>query len=145
MPEDARTLLRAAAETVVDRGGRDVLAGIFGFYGRTLSARCADLHLPAPRQLLGWMRVLLALAVLEEPGRTVMNVALCCGYNDNSALKRAIENFAGALAPTIRDQRWEPAFDRFLDELRALRHAGPPRRMGAAVPARARPGVSARP
>jgi AraC-like DNA-binding protein len=134
MPADARTLLRAAAETVVDGGGRDVFAGIFGVYARTLSARCTDLHLPAPRQLLGWMRVLLALTVLEEAGRTVMNVALSCGYNDNSALKRAIENFVGTpAAASIRDQRFEPAFDAFLEELRALRHARPARRTGAAA------------
>ncbi|HYW13592.1 MAG TPA: helix-turn-helix domain-containing protein [Longimicrobium sp.] len=134
MPADARTLLRAAAETVVDHGGRDVFAGIFGVYARTLSARCTDLHLPAPRQLLGWMRVLLALTVLEEAGRTVMNVALSCGYNDNSALKRAIENLVGAPASgSIRDQRFEPAFDDFLEELRALRHGSPARRSGAAA------------
>lgn len=134
MPEDARTLLRAAAETVVDRGGRDVLAGIFGVYARTLSARCVDLRLPAPRQLLGWMRVLLALTVLEEEGRTVMNVAVSCGYSDNSALKRAIENLVGTPASgSIRDQHFEPAFDVFLDGLRALRHASPARRRGAAA------------
>lgn len=134
MPADARTLLRAAAETVVDRGGRDVFAGIFGVYARTLSARCTDRQLPAPRQLLGWMRVLLALSVLEEAGRTVMNVALSCGYNDNSALKRAIENFVGTPASaSIRDQRFEPAFDAFLEELRGLRHGTSARRTGAAA------------
>jgi len=134
MPAEARTLLRAAAETVVDRGGRDVFAGIFGVYARTLSARCVDLDLPVPRQLLGWMRVLLALTVLEEAGRTVMNVALSCGYNDNSALKRAIENLVGTPASgSIRDQRFEPAFDAFLEELRALRHGSPARRTGAAA------------
>jgi AraC-like DNA-binding protein len=134
LPEDARTLLRAAAETVVDRGGRDAFAGIFGVYFRTLSARSADLRVPMPRRLLGWMRVLLALSLLEEAERTVMNAALCCGYNDNSSLKRAVENFTGAPpAGSIRDQRFDPAFDAFVDELRALRHASPGRR--AASPA----------
>jgi AraC-like DNA-binding protein len=129
LPEDARTLLRAAAETVVDRGARDAFAGIFGVYFRTLSERSADLRVPMPRRLLGWMRVLLALSLLEEAERTVMNVALCCGYNDNSSLKRAVENFTG-VPPTgsIRDQRFDAAFDAFVAELRALRHAGPGRR-----------------
>jgi AraC-like DNA-binding protein len=126
VPEDARTLLRAAAETVVDRGGRDAFAGIFGVYFRTLSARSADLRVPMPRRLLGWMRVLLALSLLEEAERTVMNAALSSGYNDNSSLKRAVENFTGA-PPTgsIRDQRFDPAFDVFVAELRALRHGVP--------------------
>lgn len=126
MGEDARTLLRAAVETVVDGGGRDVFAGIFGVYARTLSVRCAELRLPAPRRLLGWMRVLLALTLLEEEGRTVLNVAAGCGYNDGSSLKRAIENFTGATGPGfVRDARFGDAFDRFAEELRSLRHARP--------------------
>ena len=125
MPENGRTLIRAAAETVVDRGGRDAFAGVFGVYFRTVSAWCAELRLPPPRRLLGWMRVLLATSLVEEPRRTVMNAALSSGYNDNSSLKRAIENFTGAPARgSIRDQRFEPAFEAFVAELRAHRHAG---------------------
>jgi AraC-like DNA-binding protein len=132
--EDARTLIRAAVETAVDRGGRDELAGIFGTYFRTLSARCADLDLPPPRRLLGWMRVLLALSLLEEAGRTVMNVALSCGYNDNSSLKRAIENFTGTSPRgSIRDHAFADGFERFGAELRELRHGTRRRSPGARV------------
>lgn len=132
--EDARTLIRAAAETAVDRGGRDALAGIFGTYFRTLSARCADLDLPPPRRLLGWMRVLLALGLLEEGRRTVMNAAHACGYNDNSSLKRAIENFTGTSpGGSIRDHGFADGFDRFAAELRELRHGTPRRSPGARV------------
>jgi AraC-like DNA-binding protein len=129
VPEDARTLIRAAAETVVDRGGREAFAGIFGVYVRTVADWCRELDLPPPRRLLGWVRVLLALAMLEEAHRTVISVALACGYKDNSSLKRAIENFSGTPAlASIRDQRFDPAFDRFVDELRALRHHAQRRR-----------------
>jgi AraC-like DNA-binding protein len=129
VPEDARTLIRAAAETVVDLGGREVFAGIFGVYVRTAADWCRELDLPPPRRLLGWVRVLLALTLLEEAHRTVISVALACGYKDNSSLKRAIENFIGTPAlPSIRDQRFVPAFDRFADELRALRHDAQGRR-----------------
>lgn len=123
VPEEARTLLRAAAETVVDGGGRDELAGIFGVYERTVATKCTELGLPPPRRLLGWVRVLLALAMLEEPRRTVINVALACGYTDNTSLKRAVENFSGTpeLA-SIRDMTFAAAFERFSDELRRLRH-----------------------
>ena len=129
LPEDARTLIRAAAETVVELGGRETFAGIFGVYVRTAADWCRELDLPPPRRLLGWVRVLLALTLLEEAHRTVISVALACGYRDNSSLKRAIENFAGtASLASIRDQRFAPAFDRFADELRALRHGSPGRR-----------------
>lgn len=125
VPEDARTLIRAAAETVVDLGGREAFAHIFGVYVRTAADWCRELDLPPPRRLLGWVRVLLALALLEEGHRTVINVALACGYKDNSSLKRAIENFSGTPAlASIRDQHFDPAFDAFAAELRSLRHAG---------------------
>ncbi len=124
VPEDARTLIRAAAETVVDLGGREAFAGIFGVYVRTAAGWCRELDLPPPRRLLGWVRVLLALTLLEEAHRTVLNAAQACGYRDNSSLKRAIENFSGTPAlASIRDQRFDPAFDAFAAELRALRHA----------------------
>lgn len=123
VPEEGRTLLRAAAETVVDLGGRAMFAGMFGVYERTVAEKCAELHLPPPRRLLGWARVLLALSLLEEAERTVMNVALVCGYRDNSSLKRAVENFSGGAAlASIRDQSFASAFDGFLTELRELRY-----------------------
>ncbi|HEX2206476.1 MAG TPA: hypothetical protein VHG93_02280 [Longimicrobium sp.] len=125
MPEDARTLIRAAAATVVDRGGREEFAGIFGVYERTVANKCAEFRLPPPRRLLGWVRVLLALAMLEEPRRTVLNVALTCGYTDNTSLKRAIENFtASPELGSIRDLSFNDAFDRLSDELLRLRHEG---------------------
>lgn len=125
VPEDARTLIRAACETVVDLGGREAFAGTFGVYVRTAADWCRELDLPPPRRLLGWVRVLLALTLLEEAPRTVLNVARACGYKDNSSLKRAIENFGSTPAvASIRDQRFDFAFEAFAAELRSLRHAG---------------------
>lgn len=132
VPEDARTLLRAAAETVVDRGGRDGFAGIFGVYERTVAAKCTEVGLPPPRRLLGWVRVLLALSLLEEPHRTVLNVAVACGYTDNTPLKRAVENFTGsAVLSSIREMSFDAAFEHFCDEVRRLRHER--RRPGSGV------------
>ncbi|HEX8393353.1 MAG TPA: hypothetical protein VF665_13500 [Longimicrobium sp.] len=51
LPEEARTLLRAAADTVVDLGGRTLLAESFGVYVRTVAEkerRTASAPAPAP-------------------------------------------------------------------------------------------------
>lgn len=122
MSETARTLLRAAAETVVDGGGRQVLASIFAVQQRTVADWTSELGLPPPRRLLGWTRVLLALTLLEEAGRTVRNVAESCGYSDDTALKRAVENLTGAPSAT-RAQTFATAFEIFRDELWHLREA----------------------
>ena len=116
MSDPARTLLRAAAETVVDGGGRQVLASIFAVQQRTVADWTAELALPPPRRLLGWTRVLMALTLLEEANRTVRNVAESCGYSDDTALKRAVENFTGAPSAT-RAQTFTTAYEAFLDEL----------------------------
>jgi AraC-like DNA-binding protein len=120
--EHARTLLRAAAETVVDGGGREVLASIFAVQERTVADWTTELGLQPPRRLLGWMRVLLALTLLEEANRTVRNVAESCGYSDDTALKRAVENFTGAPSAT-RAQTFATAFEVFRDELWHLRES----------------------
>jgi AraC-like DNA-binding protein len=125
VPEDGRMLIRAGAEAVVDGGGRESFAEIFGVYVRTVAARCTEAGLPPPRRLLGWIRVLLALSLLEEVHRTVLNVALVCGYTDNSSLKRAVDNFTdSAVHGSIRDQTFAGAFDGFAAELRRLRLDG---------------------
>lgn len=141
MPEEGRTLLRAAAGTAVDLGGRTLFAEAFGVYVRTVAEKCAELHLPPPRRLLGWVRVLLALSLLEEADRTVMNVALVCGYRDNSSLKRAVENFTGSGAlDSIRDHSFASAFDGFVTELRNLRYGTGRRAVAAEAAVAARVG-----
>jgi hypothetical protein len=90
----ALTLVRAAASVAVDRGAAPDLALTFGSGERTVAGWCAREALPPPRRLIAWMRLLLALALLDPPGRTVMDAARCAGYRDHS-LRRAVRDFLG--------------------------------------------------
>lgn len=103
----ALVLLRGAAEVVVDGGTRAELARLFGVRDRTVAALCTREALPHPRRLLSWLRVLLALAHLGQPGRGMASAARAAGYADQSSLRRAAaalldpgvpRTFAGALA-----------------------------------------------
>lgn len=89
---NAVTLIRAAAEVSSDGGLSTDLASIFGVTERTLSEWCTREALPPPRRLLAWTRVLLAIALLEEPGRTWRNVAQSTGYVNDRGLRRAIKS-----------------------------------------------------
>jgi len=120
--EYARNLVRAACETAVDGGGAADLSAIFGVEARTASAWCRREGLPPPRRLLAWTRVLLAATLLEEDGRSVVNVARSAGYATDHALRRAMREVAGGDPSTVeRAHLFDRAAERFNAELREHR------------------------
>lgn len=86
----ARSILNTAAEIASTGGQPKDLARELYASERTLLRWCTAVGLPTPRELLVWMRVLLAAELLEEPGRNVANVAGACGYASASGLRRAL-------------------------------------------------------
>ncbi|HZG42295.1 MAG TPA: helix-turn-helix domain-containing protein [Longimicrobium sp.] len=121
----ARMLMMTAAEVVSIGGkGRD-LARRLHLSERTVLRWAERAGLPAPRRMLAWMRILLAAALLDDPGRTVLSVAHACGYSSDSSLRRAMQDFLGTGPSALRK---EGAFGRasrvFLGELSITRAAG---------------------
>jgi methylphosphotriester-DNA--protein-cysteine methyltransferase len=120
--ENARNLIRAACEVTVERGGASDLADLFGVHFRTVEHWCPREGVPVPRRLLAWMRIHLAAMLLEEHGRSVLNVARCAGYATDHALRRAMREFLDAdPSDTLRAELFRIAAERFNSELRDLR------------------------
>lgn len=121
---DARILLAAAAEVAVGGGGAGELAEKFAVHRRTLVRWCARCALPEPRRLQAWMRVLLASQLLDDPGRTMEDVAVACGYTTDRSLRRIIKGLL-KLDIDVRVLRrtgvFTTAAQSFNEELRALR------------------------
>lgn len=93
LPCRARAILDAASRVVSAGGhGRD-LATALGLSRRTLLRWCDAAMLPPPRRLLAWMRILLAAELLDDPGRSVLGVAMGCGYSSDSGLRRVMMKF----------------------------------------------------
>jgi hypothetical protein len=66
--------------------------------------------------------VLLAATLLEEDGRSVVNVARCAGYATDHALRRAMRELAGGDPSTVeRTRLFDRAAERFNAELREHR------------------------
>jgi hypothetical protein len=118
--ESALTLIRGAIETAVDRGSALDLAALFGAADRTVTGWCHREGLPPPRRLLAWMRVLLALALLREPRRSVLNAAVSAGYGTEHALRRVLREFLGGDAQP-RERSLDQALATLNAELRVLR------------------------
>lgn len=122
IPSRVRTLVSAAADTAAAGGHAPELAASLGLTERTLLRWCARAHLPPPRRLLAWLRVLLACDFLDDPGHTLSSVSRACGYAADMPLRRAIRNLTGLEPPELRKQgALETAAQAFVTELQTLR------------------------
>lgn len=102
LPGRGRAILDAAAHTVSAGGHARDLAASLRLSRRTLLRWTDRSALPAPRRLLAWMRILLAAALLDDPGRTVYSVARACGYSSDSGLRRVTMKFVSASPTEMR-------------------------------------------
>lgn len=123
-PGRARAILEASVDVVSVGGHGSDLAKSLYLSRRTLLRWTIRAGLPAPRQLLAWMRVLQAAELLDDPGRSVLSVAHICGYSSDSGLRRITQKFLEA-SPT--ELRGKGAFDyaakKFLEVLAEARRA----------------------
>ena len=100
----ARSILTHAAEIASAGGHATDLARAMHVSMRTLLRWCEGAGLPPPRQILGWMRILLAAEMLEDPSRSVESIALGCGYAADSGLRRALRDFMNTNPKVLRRQ-----------------------------------------
>jgi AraC-like DNA-binding protein len=98
----ARSILNAAAEVAATGGQSEELARTLHVSMRTLLRWCESAGLPPPRQVLAWMRILLAAELLDHPGRSVEDVASACGYASDSGLRRVFSDFLGTNPRALR-------------------------------------------
>lgn len=120
----ARSILAAAAGAVAEGRQGEELARTLQISPRTLSRWCRRAALPPPKQLLGWMRVLLAAELLDDSGRTVSEVAAACGYAADSSLRHALRGFLGMSPSELRDRgAFSTAANAFVSALAEARRA----------------------
>lgn len=118
----ARAILEAAVDVIVVGGVGNDLARTLFLSRRTLLRWCTQAGLPAPRNLLAWMRVLLAAELLDDPGRDVLSVALICGYSSDSGLRRITQKFLSSSPSDLRrDGAFATASTAFVNLLRTTR------------------------
>jgi AraC-like DNA-binding protein len=100
----ARSIIAAAAEVVADGGQGSDLAERMTVTTRTLSRWCRRAALPPPKRLLAWMRILAAADLIDDPGRTMSDVAASCGYAADTSLRHALRAFLGRGPRELREQ-----------------------------------------
>jgi AraC-like DNA-binding protein len=103
VPVRLRGVLLYALEHADERIDRDAFAAVFGVSRRTLHSRLANANLPATREFLTWLRVLVACALLEQPGHTLESVAGQLNFTDGHVLRSTLRRYTGAGLNRLRD------------------------------------------
>ena len=95
----ARCLHLASQPTTVRQ-----LAAAVGVNRKTLVNRLTAAGLPGPAALISWCRVLLACELLQDPGRSVEQVALALGFGSAVALRNMSRRYLRVRPSELRSR-----------------------------------------
>jgi AraC-like DNA-binding protein len=78
------------------------VARAMSVHRKTLVDRLKAAHLPSPRAMIGWTRLLVAARMLDDPGRTVEQVALQLDFPSGTALRNMCKRYTGLRTGEVR-------------------------------------------
>jgi AraC-like DNA-binding protein len=101
-PADLRLLL----QEILVRAGEPLrpedAARLYYRHPKTLRDRLRRYRLPSPEKLIVWARLFLAAHLLQDPERSVADVALCVGFPSPNALRNQFQRYAGTRPGDLR-------------------------------------------
>jgi AraC-like DNA-binding protein len=103
VPRSLMPVLEYALERANQHLERHAVAAVFGVSRRTLHDRLIDNGLPPTREFLTWCRLMVASALLDQPGHTLDSVAGQLDFSDGGVLGTAIRRYTGAGIVKLRD------------------------------------------
>ena len=103
VPRSLMPVLEYALERANQHLERNAVAAVFGVSRRTLHGRLIDHRLPPTREFLTWCRLMVASALLDQPGHTLDSVAGQLDYGDGGVLGNSLRRYTGAGINKLRD------------------------------------------
>jgi len=103
VPRSLLPVLEYALERANQHLERNAVAAVFGVSRRTLHGRLIDNRLPPTREFLTWCRLMVASALLDQPGHTLDSVAGQLDYGDGGVLGNSLRRYTGAGINKLRD------------------------------------------
>ena len=79
------------------------VAAAMGVHRKTLVDRLKAARLPSPRAMIGWSRLLMAARLLDDPGRTIEQVALKLDFPSGTALRNMFKRYTGLRTTEVRE------------------------------------------
>ncbi len=79
------------------------VADALNVHRKTLVARLSGANLPTPSALISWCRILVAARLLEDPGRSVEQVALLLEFPSGTSMRNMMKRYTGLRPGEIRE------------------------------------------
>jgi AraC-like DNA-binding protein len=83
--------------------GVEEVAEALGVHRKTLVDRLNAVQLPLPSSIISWSRLLIAARLLEDPGRTVEQVALLLDFPSGTSLRNMMKRYTGLRSREVRE------------------------------------------
>lgn len=122
LPRFARPLLRYAVTRGSDECSVGDAAASLGVDRKTLFNWLRQSGGLTPREFINWIRLAVAMGLLEDPGRSAEQVALECGFASGTAFRNMLRRYTGLTCSQIRN---DGGLGRVLAELTAELSAEP--------------------
>ena len=103
VPRSLMPVLEFALERANQHLARNAVAAVFGVSRRTLHGRLIENRLPPTREFLTWCRLMVASALLDQPGHTLDSVAGQLDYGDGGVLGKSLRRYTGSGINKLRD------------------------------------------
>ena len=103
VPTRVRPILDYALEHADERLDRESVAAVFGVSPRTLHDRLTAEGLPSAHAFFMWCRLLVASALLNQPGHTLDSVAGQLGFTDGHNLGNRLRRYTGHGINALRE------------------------------------------
>lgn len=103
VPQTVRPFVRYCLEHARRDLTVEEVAAALGVHRKTLVDRLRAAHLPSPRAMIGWCRLLVAARMLDDPGRTVEQVALKLDFPSGTALRNMCKRYTGLRTGEVRE------------------------------------------
>lgn len=79
------------------------VADALNVHRKTLVDRLSGSHLPTPSALIAWCRLITAARLLEDPGRSVEQVALILDFPSGTSMRNMMKRYTGLRPGEIRE------------------------------------------
>lgn len=102
LPEELTTLLKTTLRIAHRPISVSTLASAAGMPERSLRRWCEDARIPSPQWIIGWARLLVAGYYLDDPGRTILQVAELLEFTSSCALRNQLRRYSGLSPRELR-------------------------------------------
>jgi len=102
LPDPLVTLLKTALRFALSPLSVVTLAEEAGMPARSLRLYCEIHRIPSPQVIIGWARLLTAAHYLDEPGRTIAQVAELLKYPSSCALRNQLRRYVSGSPRALR-------------------------------------------